>query len=525
MEELKTQTLKLLKDIGPGRMMSTAYDTAWVARLCEFDEPIGKQSLNWIRENQLQDGSWGASYPHYSHDRFISTLAAMVALTRWGNDKDQVRIQRALPAMDRAARGLPADEVGETVGFEMIVPTLLREAKSLGIIRRQNDVDLPSLVYSGGRSPLKQTGNVSKLDFLSKFQAKREAKLQALSQLKINRHVTIAFSAEMAGTDGIHLLDIPNLQESNGSVGHSPSATAYYLLHIKPQDPAALKYIRLVIQENDDDGGAPNVAPFDTFEQAWSLWNLALPGGLDQETLALCQPHLDFLQKSWVPGKGIGFASEYTPKDGDDTGLIFDVLTRYGRTVDVEAVLRYERESHFECFAIETSPSISANIHILGALHAAGLGATSPSVQKIIHFLKNSRRLDAFWFDKWHASPYYPTSHAIIAHQQDKNNLHQVACQTAVDWLISTQKQNGSWGYYGPTAEETAYALQALFVWKRMGHHIPIEILKRGLGWLAANHEPPHPPLWIGKCLYSPRTVVRSAILSALIFGSQENIL
>jgi hypothetical protein len=34
--------------------------------------------------------------------------------------------------------------------------------------------------------------------------------------------------------------------------------------------------------------------------------------------------------------------------------------------------------------------------------------------------------------------------------------------------------------------------------------------------------DPPYPPLWIGKSLYSPGLVVRSAILSALSMGLQE---
>ena len=82
----------------------------------------------------------------------------------------------------------------------------------------------------------------------------------------------MAFSAEMAGTDGKHMLDIENLQESNGSVGVSPSATAYFATYIKRGDEASLRYLRSVIKP---DGGMPNVAPFDVFEIAWALWNLS----------------------------------------------------------------------------------------------------------------------------------------------------------------------------------------------------------------------------------------------------------
>ena len=43
----------------------------------------------------------------------------------------------------------------------------------------------------------------------------------------------------------------------------------------------------------------------------------------------------------------------------------------------------------------------------------------------------------------------------------------------------------------------------------------------RGRAWLLAHAQPPYPPLWIGKCLYGPQNVVRSAILNALTLLEQ----
>jgi len=43
----------------------------------------------------------------------------------------------------------------------------------------------------------------------------------------------------------------------------------------------------------------------------------------------------------------------------------------------------------------------------------------------------------------------------------------------AAYWIIETQNEDGSWGYYISTAEETAYCLQALVIWKRSGHPVP----------------------------------------------------
>ena len=84
---------ELIEEIGPGHMASTAYDTAWAARLGEIDWNISSQALSWLAENQLADGSWGAPAPMYYHDRVICTLAAMIALSvqgRRGHDKTQI---------------------------------------------------------------------------------------------------------------------------------------------------------------------------------------------------------------------------------------------------------------------------------------------------------------------------------------------------------------------------------------------------------------------------------------------------
>jgi len=488
--DLRQSIRRLLKEIGPGRMMNTAYDTAWIARLSQIGEPIGEKAVAWLRENQLADGSWGANTPKYYHDRVICTLAAMTILAKRGEIQDRMRLERARMALKTDIQGLRADPAGITIGFEMILPSLLTEAEALEIFAHQDN------------------------NLIRQLHLQREAKLAALPEGMINRFVTLAFSAEMAGPDGMRLLDVENLQEVNGSVGHSPSATAYLALYVDHRDPAALKYLHKTVTN----GSAPNVAPFDVFEQAWALWNLSLTGYLDGELLDLCQPHLDFLQAAWTPKKGIGFAAGYTPKDSDVTSLVYEVLNSFGRSADFEALLQYEEETHFRCYELEANPSISANIHVLSALRRAGLGIEHPSVAKVLEFLFRAQALQLFWFDKWHASPYYTTAHAIIA------------CAGYVDWLVDdaaywvleTQNPDGSWGYYMPTAEETAYCLQALIIWKRQGHQVPQDVLKRGADWLTAHTEPPYPPLWIGKCLYCPELVVRSAILSALKLVEQE---
>ncbi|MGQ9599363.1 MAG: type B diterpene cyclase [Anaerolineae bacterium] len=483
--DLQTSIRHLLEEVGPGqRITRSAYDTAWLARLAELGNPLGEQALDWLRNHQLADGSWGAAELCYCHDRLICTLAAMAALAWQRDERDTSRLRRAQFALEAMTQGLRSDPAGETIGFEMILPALLAEGKQLGIFSPQLNGEL------------------------NRFYQYREAKLSRLPQRVITRHVTVAFSSEMVGPDGLGLLDVENLQETNGSVAYSPSSTAFFARYVRPHDPGAMGYLQSVAVE----GAVPYTAPIDVFERGWVLWNLSLTGNLDGELLALCQPHLDFLESQWTPGKGIPAVSNLTLIDGDTTALVYEVLLHMGRMVDVQAILRYEQGDHFRCFELEANPSISTNIHVLSALRTSGWGVQEPSVRKVLEYLQRTKTLSMFWFDKWHASPYYPTAHAIIACAGYADWL----VEDAVYWLEITQCRDGSWGYYRPTAEETAYCLQALLVWQQLGKQVPHEVLKRGVAWLAEHADPPYPPLWIGKSLYCPVWVVRSAILSAL---------
>jgi len=479
----------LLKTIGPGITTPTAYDTAWAARLHAVTPHLAQSALNWLRAHQLGDGSWGTDEVVYHHERVICTLIAMIALAENGCPEDTLRIQRAADSLDYHLIHLVNDTAGETIAFEMLFPTLMAQAKRLGIVPR-------------GRTTLFSIMHQTRADKLARSPGKM-----------ISRHVTMSFSAELAGEDGLHLLDIPNLQEVNGSIGYSPSATAYFLLHIDPHNIGAKQYLQRAFV----DGGLPNVATIDIFERAWSLWNLAVTGYIREEMLFDAQPHLDYLEQAWTPGKGTGTAIDWTLKDGDGTSMVYEVLQRYGRSPDLDGVLHYETDTHFRTFQLESNASVSTNVHAFGALRYAGLPASHPTVQKVSSFLQKQQTDPGYWIDKWHTSPYYPTAHLII----NSAGYHDNLVTEAINWIYQTQKPDGSWGYYVSTAEETAYCLQALSIWQAAGHQISQTALYKGANWLSRHVHPPYTPLWIGKCLYSPTLVVQSTVISALILAGK----
>jgi halimadienyl-diphosphate synthase len=499
--DLREKMFQVLRETGVSKMSRSAYDTAWVARLGDLDQSLSQQALNWLCENQLPDGSWGAVAPQNYHDRVICTLAAMVALTRRGRrSQDRRQIERGQHALEMlskgATRGLMADAAGATIAFEMIMPTLLAEVEAHNIITHHDDT------------------------VLARLTRQRTAKIAKLPKNMINRHVTVAFSSEMVGIDGIQLLDVENLQERSGSIAQSPSATAFFSLYANPNSTAlqaALDFLNTITVY----GGASNIEPIVSFQDAWILWNVALTGILDDEMLALCQPSVQRLAHEWT-NEGLGAVNGFPVKDGDTSAMAYDALTRFGVHPNLLGILHYEEDEYFRCYALEADPSLSANAHMLGALRQAGYEVQHPSVQKVLRFLKRTQVRHSFWFDKWHASPYYTTTHAIISAAGYADEL----ITTAVDWILNTQNEDGSWGFYKPSAEETAYCLQALAILKRDGseevsQEITHHILKQGSDWLREHIDDPYPWFWIGKSLYCPELVVESAILSALMLVEQ----
>jgi halimadienyl-diphosphate synthase len=431
----------------------------------------------------LADGSWGALEPIYHHDRVLSTLAALIALVRNGAPEDIPRISAALPALHFSLANLHQDVAGRTIGFEMLLPALVAEARSLGL----NVNDSHGVVGAMSRA--------------------RDAKIAQAPEGLIDRYTTLGFSIEMVGSDGIHLLDVHNLQQADGSVCLSPAATAFFATSVYP-DPAALEYLQQIALH----GGAPPITAIDIFETAWALWNFAHGSFIDATTLALCHPLLCTLARAWRFGSGVAHADCFSVPDGDDTGVVYEVLARYHHAPDLESIWYYEERDHFRCFDLESHPSTSTNIHILGALRQASLHVSDPRIRKIVRFLHEKQEEGGYWVDKWHVSPYYPTAHAVIACAGYLNEI----VEPAVDWILATQNLDGSWGYYFPTAEETAYCLQALMTWHQHGLPVPRQALTRGIAWLAEHTRPPYPPMWISKSLKCPVLVVQSAILAAL---------
>lgn len=487
--DIVTQLHALLEQLGKGKIHGVAYDTAWVARLANrYPGQNFEAAAEWLRRHQSDDGTWGASQLHY-HDRFISTLAAIVALSEIDTDpRDKRRVKRGEDALWKLVSHLGRDD-SDTVGFPIVSMSLAEDAAELGL-----DVPRPPIRYAAAYQK-KVQGILA--------QPKRDWRKSALS-----------FSLEglwraIGAEDEVF--------EANHSIASSPAATAAYLLN-HASDEGALQYLRSI---QEVDGSIPALAPIDIFEITWSLSHLQSSGSLKPDYPAIRQV-LDYLWQLWSPVTGLHYSTYFRIPDLDITAASFILLTWGGYSVNADIFEYFEMEDHFCTYREESNPSPAAHLRLLLALQACPDHPRQPAwMQKVLTALRRFDENGSFWWDKWHASPYYVSDLAVHA-------LIEVDPQLAASrlkWILKTQNDDGGWGYLGKsTPEETAYCMDALLCWDRMIEPIDAAILKQGGEFLISNSQnQDYTPLWISKGLYTPRNIVQAVILNALFQIMERN--
>lgn len=480
-------------------MGPSPYDIAWVARVPADDgkNPHWPELVEWLVEHQWLDGSWGGAICYY-HDRILCTLAAIIAL------KERGLGQEAEQAIERGERYIWHNlhrlrhDPFELVGFELILPTLLVGALDLGL-------DVPKHTCGYGET--------------------RHEKLSLIPpDLLYSSKVTTVHSLEFLGKEG----DPEKMQRAlaiNGSLGNSPATTSYYLLQ-GGKDDRAMAYLESIFAHNEH---VIYLHPFRAFELAWVLHSLAFCG----ESLSdLASESVWEALQSNLGRQGTGLDPTFGIEDSDTTSVTMLLLRLAGYPVDPTILVRFEDQDRhvFRTYDYERNVSISTNVHVLEALDLLpDYPDREESQDRILSYLMTHRTFDTYWVDKWHASPYYATAHVLAGISEAAPRMLG-ECLRAVEWLVHTQREDGSWGFFNQgTAEETAYALKTL-LYCRDFFSLDDDILRRGAAYLyreAINGDDGYhyPPLWLGKPLYVPRDIVRSSILAALIlyektFGS-----
>lgn len=502
-EELVQKIKQALRQAGTSQMSQSPYDLGWLLRLpadrqaCLSDrqglsdlknpkKPRYPQIISWLEKLQHSDGSWGGQIP-FAHDRVISTLSVIAGLIRWPlDDKWRGRIDRAVKAVEFYSKKL-LNEPEATVAFELLFPKLLREVQNAG-----HKINIPKKI----------------LTHYQILQAQKLSKLPIEAATKYP--TTLLHALEALDENKIDLQKFEKFQSPGGSFGCSPATTAFMLLQ-GIGGRKAEQYLDNLVKKRT----VPPVYPIDIFERAWCLLPIYL-FGLENNFSRELKPHIKYLKKHWT-ADGVGWSVDLPVSDLDDTALVFYVLQKNKKAPALNVFKKFETDGGFVCYKGERSGSASHYIHLFLALSSCqeNNNRIKQMRRKIINRLWRTQTKQGFWDDKWHISPYYATSRAVIALAGNSEAKQMV--DKAVKWLLRTRHKNGLWGFGKGTAEETAYALMALRRYTKKNSAILEKILVKGLVDLRGLMKKDYPQMWMEKSLFAPKKINQIFIYSTCL--------
>ncbi|KAM0879584.1 hypothetical protein ACQ4PT_034136 [Festuca glaucescens] len=183
--------------------------------------PYFPQCVEWIMQNQQDNGSWGINEfaSSVSKDILLSTLACVIALKKWNVGLEQ--IWRGLHFIGRNMPIVMDEQITTPNGFNLTFPSMIRLAIQIGLEFpvRQADVD-----------------EILRL---------REMELKRLEGEKYSaRETYLSYVAD----GSVNLLDwneVMKFQRKNGSLFNSPSTTAAAL--VQKYDDNALQYLQFLL--------------------------------------------------------------------------------------------------------------------------------------------------------------------------------------------------------------------------------------------------------------------------------------
>ncbi|MCW2641775.1 MAG: hypothetical protein JWP76_4081 [Dactylosporangium sp.] len=485
-----------------GQISPSVYETGRLVTLAPWlTGHTGR--VEFLLSGQRPDGGWGQP-DGYELVPTLSATEALLTAARHG-DCDRARHVRVSAAADEGLRRLFALSAGtptpDTPAIELIVPALVESLNQH--LDQLHDAPLSGMHHWPANTRLRLPAGMD---------GSLLAAVRSAVALGNGIPQKLLHSLEITGAGGQAARFIRPTPP--GVVGASPAATAAWLAH-GPRDPDAVAYLEAVV--NRHGGAAPSVTPVPAFERAWVLATL-LGAGIEVSVPAHLVAELSStLGETGTPG-GPGL-----PPDADTTSATLYTLAQLGAPRGVDCLWTYEVDTHFCTWQGERTPSTTTNAHVLEAFghHAAHSGDDAPReravVDKLSMWLVGQQLPDGSWLDKWHASPYYATMCASLALHRFARDRAAGAVRRATAWVLANQREDGSWGRWRGTVEETAYAVQILLLAGATTGPPAEFAAARGYAYLLRSvGSQPDAPLWHDKDLYVPAAVVRSAVVAAL---------
>jgi hypothetical protein len=482
-----------------GQVSASVYETGRLVTLAPW--LIGhRERVHYLLRTQRPDGSWGAPDGY----GLVPTLSATEALLTVASGSGEGLIPEDMEHVALAARsGLAAlherlprvADVPDMPAVDLIVPGLV------------------TLINAHGASaPLPLPPG---LDHSRVEQVRRVVESGATLPEKL------LHALEATGLSGGARSVRPTVI---GTIGASPAATAAWLsTGAELEADFALRHLEAVVTRYG--GPVPVGLPITVFERGWVLTWLSRAGlsvQVPPEMLADLRASIGPAGTSAGPG---------LPADADTTSVALHALALHGVALDPGSLLAFDTGTHFCTWQGEDGFSISVNAHVLDAFGSyaatapARAGAYAEVRSRLADLLAERQHPAGNWEDRWHASPLYATLSCVLALGEYGGREHAAAVTMAREWVLDTQRADGSWGRWEGTLEETAYAIQALLLPERVRDGAVDEryahAAARGHAYLQRMGDmSDYPSLWHDKDLYTPIAIVRAAILAALHLGA-----
>uniref|UniRef100_A0A0E0KV28 Uncharacterized protein n=1 Tax=Oryza punctata TaxID=4537 RepID=A0A0E0KV28_ORYPU len=255
-------------------LSTSSYDTAWVAMVPlrgSRQHPCFPQCVEWILQNQQDNGSWGTSGfgAAITRDVLSSTLACVLALKRWNVGKEHIR--RGLDFIGRNFSIAMDEQIAAPVGFNITFPGMLSLAMGMDL-----------------EFPVRQT-DVDRLLHLREIELEREA-----GDHSYGRKAYLAYVTEGLGSL-LEWDEITMFQRKNGSFFNCPSTTAATLVNY--YDDKALQYLNWLVGKFGS--AVPTVYPLNIYCQlSWvdALEKMGISQYFDSEIKSI----LDTTYISWL---------------------------------------------------------------------------------------------------------------------------------------------------------------------------------------------------------------------------------
>uniref|UniRef100_A0A0E0MFE5 Uncharacterized protein n=1 Tax=Oryza punctata TaxID=4537 RepID=A0A0E0MFE5_ORYPU len=313
MDELRATVRKQLQGV---ELSPSSYDTAWVAMVPvqgSPQSPCFPQCVDWIIQNQHEDGSWGQPGPsgEVNRDILLSTLACVLALNTWNVGQDHIR--RGLNFIGRNFSVAMDGQCIAPVGFNITFSGMLSLAIGMGL-----------------KFPVMKT-NIDGIFHLREVELKRDAGGTASARKAFMAYVSEGLGRQQ---DWYYVMAY---QRKNGSLFNSPSTTAASAIH--SCNDRALDY--LVSLTSKFGGPVPAIYPDNVYSQLCMVDTLEKMG-ISSDFACDIRDILDTTYRFWMQDE------EEIMLDMATCAKAFRLLRMHGYDVSSEGMARFAERSSFD---------------------------------------------------------------------------------------------------------------------------------------------------------------------------------